>query len=74
MKWGQMIELTAKDLESSETVMDLLDEHGPMLLAAARVITLDDDEAQDLVQTTFEIALRHIGTVCASRRHCRRGC
>ena len=34
-----------------------------MLLAAARVITLDDEEAQDLVQTTFEIAIRHIGTL-----------
>lgn len=34
--------------------------HGPVLLAAARIITLDDDEAQDLVQTTFEIALRRI--------------
>ena len=31
-----------------------------MLLAAARVITLDNDEAKDLVQATFEIALRHI--------------
>jgi RNA polymerase sigma-70 factor, ECF subfamily len=34
--------------------------HGPMLLAAARVITLDRGEAEDLVQTTFEIALRHL--------------
>lgn len=34
-----------------------------MLLAAARVITLDDDEAKDLVQTTFEIALRRIDTL-----------
>jgi RNA polymerase sigma-70 factor (ECF subfamily) len=58
-----MIGLAAKDLERSETAMDLLDEHGPMLLAAARVITLDDEEAQDLVQTTFEIALRHIGSL-----------
>ncbi len=31
-----------------------------MLLAAARVITLDKDEAEDLVQTTFEIALRRL--------------
>lgn len=58
-----MIELAAEDLERSETAMDLLDEHGPMLLAAARLITLDDEEAQDLVQTTFEIALRHIGSL-----------
>ena len=33
--------------------------HGPLLLAAARAITLNEAEAQDLVQTTFEIALRH---------------
>ena len=37
-----------------------LDSHGPMLLAAARIITLDASEAQDLVQTTFEIAIRRI--------------
>ena len=37
-----------------------LDGHGPMLLAAARVITLDTAEAEDLVQTTFEIALRRL--------------
>jgi RNA polymerase sigma-70 factor (ECF subfamily) len=36
-------------------------EHGPLLLAAARAITLDDAEAQDVVQTTFEIAIRHQG-------------
>jgi RNA polymerase sigma-70 factor (ECF subfamily) len=41
-----------------ESALAALHEHGPMLLAAARVITLDDDEAKDLVQTTFEIALR----------------
>lgn len=34
--------------------------HGPILLAAARLIALDDAEAQDLVQTTFEIALRRL--------------
>ena len=34
--------------------------HGPILLATARVITLDDQEAQDLVQATFEIALRNL--------------
>lgn len=32
--------------------------HGPVLLAAARSMTLDDAEAHDLVQTTLEIALR----------------
>jgi RNA polymerase sigma-70 factor (ECF subfamily) len=34
--------------------------HGPTLLAAARLITLDDAEAQDLVQTTYEIAIRRL--------------
>ena len=36
-----------------------LQAHGPLLLAAARAITLNEAEAQDLVQTTFEIALKH---------------
>jgi RNA polymerase sigma-70 factor (ECF subfamily) len=35
-----------------------LDGHGPLLLAAARAITRDEAEAADLVQTTFERALR----------------
>jgi len=55
--------LTAADIERATSGTDSLDAHGPMLLAAARVITLDDDEAQDLVQATFEIALRHIGSL-----------
>jgi RNA polymerase sigma factor (sigma-70 family) len=37
--------------------------HGPVLLATARLITLDPDEAQDLVQTTFEIAIRSAGSL-----------
>jgi len=54
-----------RDAELAETrpgpaLVDELFAHGPVLLAAARFITLDDDEAQDLVQTTFEIALRRI--------------
>jgi RNA polymerase sigma-70 factor, ECF subfamily len=32
--------------------------HGPLLLAAARAIARDEAEAEDLVQTTFERALR----------------
>ena len=32
----------------------------PVLLAAARAITLDAVEAEDLVQATFEIALRNV--------------
>lgn len=37
---------------------DMLAEHGPVLLAAARLITLNQAEADDVVQATFEIALR----------------
>jgi RNA polymerase sigma-70 factor (ECF subfamily) len=36
-----------------------LQREAPVLLAAARAITLDDAEAEDLVQATFELALRH---------------
>ena len=35
----------------------------PILLAAARAITFDDREAEDLVQTTFELAIRHVGAL-----------
>lgn len=35
-------------------------EHRPALLAAARAIVLNDAEAEDLVQTTLEIAIRRI--------------
>lgn len=45
--------LSAADLDAA------FREHGPILLAAARAITLDEAEAQDLMQTTFEIAFRH---------------
>ena len=40
-----------------------LHQHGPMLLASARAITRDEAEAQDLVQTTFERALRAAPTI-----------
>ena len=53
---------TVRAQARDETLAALL-EHGPMLLAAARIITLDNDEAQDLVQTTFEIAIRQIGSL-----------
>ena len=57
---------TAEAIEASagsrtrDALVDELFGHGPMLLAAARVITLDNDEAEDLVQNTFEIAIRRI--------------
>jgi RNA polymerase sigma-70 factor, ECF subfamily len=45
--------------ESAPPAIDgLLADHGAALLAAARLICLDEQEAQDVVQTTFEIALR----------------
>jgi RNA polymerase sigma factor (sigma-70 family) len=39
---------------------EALQREAPILLAAARAITLDDREAEDLVQTTFELALRNV--------------
>jgi RNA polymerase sigma-70 factor (ECF subfamily) len=44
--------------DSELEIADMLAEHGPVLLAAARLITLNEAEAQDVVQVTFEIALR----------------
>lgn len=55
-----MLERVSLVGDSREVLLSTLHEHGPMLLAAARVITLDDDEAEDLVQVTFEIAIRHL--------------
>lgn len=45
---------------TSSQLRDALDSHGPILLAAARAIVRNEAEAQDLVQTTFEIAVRRI--------------
>jgi RNA polymerase sigma factor (sigma-70 family) len=41
--------------------------HGPLLLAAARAIARDEAEAEDLVQTTFERALRAAPTIRDAR-------
>jgi RNA polymerase sigma-70 factor (ECF subfamily) len=41
----------------------MLAQHGPVLLTAARLITLNEAEAQDVVQVTFEIALRRAHTL-----------
>ena len=60
MNIAEVTELAAADSHTRDTLVDELYGHGPMLLAAARVITLDNEEAQDLVQTTFEIALRRL--------------
>ena len=40
-----------------------LHDYGPLLLAAARAIARDEAEAEDLVQTTFERALRAGSTI-----------
>jgi RNA polymerase sigma factor (sigma-70 family) len=53
-------ELARDEARARDALIDELYAHGAVLLAAARVITLDDDEAQDLVQATFETALRHL--------------
>ena len=60
MDTAQVTELAPAESCTRDAMVDELYGHGPMLLATARVITLDNDEAQDLVQTTFEIALRHL--------------
>jgi RNA polymerase sigma-70 factor (ECF subfamily) len=44
--------------ESPVAIDELLAGHGSALLAAARLICLNEAEAQDVVQVTFEIALR----------------
>lgn len=43
--------------------IETLDDHGPLLLATARAITHDEGEAEDLVQATFERALRAAPTI-----------
>ena len=60
MDTAQVKELAPDRPRARDTMIDELYEHGPMLLAAARVITLDHDEARRPVQATFEIALRHV--------------
>ncbi len=57
---AEVIELVPTDSRTRDALIEELYGHGPVLLAAARVITLDRDEAEDLVQTTFEIAIRRI--------------
>lgn len=45
---------------ATSQLREALHSHGPILLAAARAVVRDEAEAQDLVQTTFEIAVRRI--------------
>lgn len=58
-----MTERSPAAARARDEIVDELAVHGPVLLATARLITLDPDEAQDLVQTTFEIALRQRDTL-----------
>lgn len=50
----------AREIDTEQLTQLFLSEE-PVLLAAARAITLNDAEARDLVQATFELALRHAG-------------
>ncbi len=52
------LERTAGDL-ATDTLVDALERHRPRLLAIARSLRAGDPE--DLVQATFELALRNIG-------------
>ena len=53
-----MVAVALAERDSGQEIGDILARHGPLLLAAARLITLNEAEAQDVVQVTFEIALR----------------
>ena len=59
----QVTERSPATARTRDEMVSELAAHGPVLLATARLITLDPDEAQDLVQTTFEIAIRNIGSL-----------
>ena len=54
----EVVSVVLAERDSELEIGDMLSEHGPVLLAAARLITLNEAEAQDVVQVTFEIALR----------------
>jgi RNA polymerase sigma-70 factor (ECF subfamily) len=53
-----MVSVALAEEDSALEIGDMLAEHGPVLLAAARLITLNETEAEDVVQVPFEIALR----------------
>jgi RNA polymerase sigma factor (sigma-70 family) len=57
------VEVTSLKAHGRAELAERLHDHGPLLLASARLMTLDDHEAQDLVQATFEIALRRLDTL-----------
>jgi RNA polymerase sigma-70 factor (ECF subfamily) len=55
---SEAAQLPASATASAPEWVATLHGHGPLLLAAARAIARDESEAEDLVQTTFERALR----------------
>jgi RNA polymerase sigma-70 factor (ECF subfamily) len=55
---GDPVRATAARAATTPDWAATLHNHGPLLLAAARAITRNETEAEDLVQTTFERALR----------------
>jgi RNA polymerase sigma factor (sigma-70 family) len=57
----QELPLNRSDEHANAAVVeDLFAQHGPLLLALAHTITHDWAEADDIVQATYEIALRRI--------------
>jgi RNA polymerase sigma factor (sigma-70 family) len=60
---GQAVRPEGRSLVAAPEWVAALNEHGPMLLAAARAIARDEAEAEDLVQTTFERAIRATPTI-----------
>ena len=63
MREREGVPLQAVTVADSQAAQELLWAHAPGLLVAVRSIVFDESEAQDLVQTTFEIALRKLNSV-----------
>lgn len=63
MDTSDVMEPVSAGTRDRDTLVEELDGHGRMHLAAARVIARDNEEAQDLVQTAFEIALRRFDSL-----------
>jgi RNA polymerase sigma-70 factor (ECF subfamily) len=57
---GKRTDVGISGVVDAATLGEALEREGPILLAAARAIVFDDAEAHDLVQATFEIAIRRI--------------
>jgi RNA polymerase sigma-70 factor (ECF subfamily) len=58
-----LVSVALAETDTETGIAEMLSQHGPVLLASARLITLDEAEAQDVVQVTFEIALRRRATL-----------